>query len=99
MVIVSDLHRNRLAWLGIHVVSRVLGCGPMIRADGPLSVRKGFVRADLEALSVRSGLRGDAGSRSENRSEIPSENPSEMHSEIRWHPMFRWGLVARRLNP
>jgi len=99
MVIVSDLHRNRLAWLGIHVVSRVLGCGPMIRADGPLSVRKGFVRADLEALAVQGGLRGDAGSRSESHSEIDSEIDSEIHSEIRWHPMFRWGLVARRLNP
>jgi 2-polyprenyl-3-methyl-5-hydroxy-6-metoxy-1,4-benzoquinol methylase len=78
MVIVSDLHRNRVAWMGIKIVSRMLGCGPMIRADGPLSVRKGFVRANLEAMAVR--LREETGVR----------------CEIRWHPMFRWGLVATK---
>src|SRR5690606_38636607 len=55
MLVISDLHRNRLAWLGIHAVTRVLACGPMIKADGPLSVRKGFVRADLQAMAAELG--------------------------------------------
>lgn len=58
-IIISDLHRNRIAWLGIRVITRVLGCGRMIRTDGPLSVRKGFLRADLEAMATR--LQQDSG--------------------------------------
>jgi SAM-dependent methyltransferase len=57
LVVVSDLHRNALAWLGVIAITRLLGFGAMVRADGPVSVRKGFVRADLEELAASASLR------------------------------------------
>ena len=57
-VIVSDLHRNGLAWLGIILVTNRPGFGRMVRSDGPLSVRKGFVRGELERLAAAAGLEG-----------------------------------------
>lgn len=54
-VLVNDLHRHPLAYLGIWALSR-LGFSPMVQHDGPLSVRRGFRRADLVALAEAAGL-------------------------------------------
>jgi ubiquinone/menaquinone biosynthesis C-methylase UbiE len=55
-VIVNDLLRTRFAcglvWLG----TRVLGCHPISRHDGPLSVRRAYSPAELAALAARAGL-------------------------------------------
>jgi 2-polyprenyl-3-methyl-5-hydroxy-6-metoxy-1,4-benzoquinol methylase len=55
IVLVSDLRRGRwpflVAWLALHLVSR----DPMIRHDGPLSVRRGFLPDELVALAREAG--------------------------------------------
>ena len=49
-VIINDLHRHRLAYLGIRLLTRLFSRSPAVRHDGPLSVRKGFQRSDLERI-------------------------------------------------
>ncbi|MEF8817156.1 MAG: methyltransferase domain-containing protein [Salinibacter sp.] len=50
-LVVNDLHRHVLAYVGIWGLSRALRLAPMVQHDGPLSVRRGFRRADLHALA------------------------------------------------
>jgi SAM-dependent methyltransferase len=54
-ILINDLHRHPLAYLGIWALSRV-GFSPMVQHDGPLSVRRGFRRDDLVALAAAAGL-------------------------------------------
>lgn len=54
-VIVSDLHRTVPAYLAVSLLSRVLG-NVIVRHDGPLSVRRAFRPAELEALARDAGL-------------------------------------------
>jgi protein-L-isoaspartate O-methyltransferase len=55
VVLVSELRRGRwpflAAWLALHLLSR----DPMIRHDGPLSVRRGFLPDELVALARQAG--------------------------------------------
>jgi ubiquinone/menaquinone biosynthesis C-methylase UbiE len=55
IVLVSDLRRGRwpflVAWLALHLVSR----DPMIRHDGPMSVRRGFLPDELAVLAREAG--------------------------------------------
>jgi SAM-dependent methyltransferase len=55
-LLVNDLHRHPLAHLGIWALSRAASLSPMVQHDGPLSVRRGFRRADLQALAGAAGL-------------------------------------------
>lgn len=55
-ILVNDLHRHPLAYVGIWGLSRLLRMSPMVQHDGPISVRRGFRRADLQALAHRAGL-------------------------------------------
>lgn len=55
-VLVNDLHRHLLAYLGIWTLSRALRMAPMVQHDGPMSVRRGFRRTELEALAAEAGL-------------------------------------------
>lgn len=55
-LIVNDLHRHLLAYAGIWTLSRVLRLSPMVQHDGPISVRRGFRRGDLEMLAERASL-------------------------------------------
>lgn len=57
-VVVNDLHRHALAWIGIWVGTRLFFDNRMIRNDAPLSVQRGFRREDLELLRANSNLRG-----------------------------------------
>jgi SAM-dependent methyltransferase len=57
-VVVNDLHRHPLAYVGIWVLSRLLGLAPMVQHDGPISVARGFRRADLQDLAAAAGLAG-----------------------------------------
>jgi SAM-dependent methyltransferase len=54
--VVSDLERSRLAHGAVWLASRLLARSPLVRADGPLSVRRGFRRADLERWRGAAGL-------------------------------------------
>jgi len=55
-ILVNDLHRHLLAYVGIWVLSRGLRMAPMVQHDGPMSVRRGFRRHDLEILAREAGL-------------------------------------------
>lgn len=56
-VILNDLHRHPLAYAGIWALTRLFPASPIVRSDGPLSVRRAFVRDDLAELERLSGLR------------------------------------------
>lgn len=56
-IIVNDLHRHPLAYAGIWLLTRLLPVSPMVRQDGPLSVRRAFRRSELTALFQTAGLR------------------------------------------
>lgn len=55
---VNDLHRHRLAYHGFAALAAMMRWHPIVRHDGPLSVARGFVRADWERLLARAGVRG-----------------------------------------
>lgn len=54
-LIVNDLHRHGLAYVGIWALSRLLGLAPMVQHDAPLSVRRGFRRSELLTLARKAG--------------------------------------------
>lgn len=55
-VIVNDLHRHPLAYAGIWLLTRLFPASPIVRHDGPLSVRRAFVRDDLDEIERATGL-------------------------------------------
>ena len=56
-VVINDLHRHPLAYLGVWALSRLLPASDMYRHDAPLSVRRGFRREELQSIATRAGLR------------------------------------------
>lgn len=56
MVVVSDLLRNRWAYLMAVVACRVLTRSPIVHVDGPLSVAAAFTIDEARALAEQSGL-------------------------------------------
>lgn len=46
-VVVNDLHRSALAWLGIRMATQLVSRNRMIRHDAPLSVARGFRFGDI----------------------------------------------------
>ncbi len=56
-VIVNDLIRSRLNWIGAWLISHLLTRSRFTRYDAPLSVRRAYTLAELEALLVAAGLR------------------------------------------
>jgi 2-polyprenyl-3-methyl-5-hydroxy-6-metoxy-1,4-benzoquinol methylase len=57
-VVINDLHRHTLAWLGIRLLTRLFSRNRLIRHDAPLSVQRGFRPADFERLRALPDLRG-----------------------------------------
>ncbi len=55
--IINDLQRSVFAWAGIKILTQMFSRSAMVRNDGPLSVRRGFTRADLTRLLSRAGCR------------------------------------------
>ncbi len=58
-VMVFDLARARLAYLGALVMTRGLRMDPITRFDAPASVRRAYTATELRALAKQAGLRGD----------------------------------------
>ncbi len=56
-IVVNDLVRGRLAWLGTWLAVRTLATGRYTRHDGPLSVRRAYSRPELLELLAVAGLR------------------------------------------
>jgi SAM-dependent methyltransferase len=55
-IVVNDLARSRLAWLGAMLLTHTLAASPYTRHDGPLSVRRAWTAAEMGALIGRAGL-------------------------------------------
>jgi 2-polyprenyl-3-methyl-5-hydroxy-6-metoxy-1,4-benzoquinol methylase len=55
-VIVNDLQRHPVSWLGLRLGLPILTTNKMIRNDGPLSVLRGFTRRELRHLARQAGL-------------------------------------------
>ena len=55
VVVVNDLHRHPLAYLGIRALAR-LSSSAMFRHDGPVSVLRAFTRPELERIARAAGL-------------------------------------------
>jgi 2-polyprenyl-3-methyl-5-hydroxy-6-metoxy-1,4-benzoquinol methylase len=52
-IVINDLHRHPLAYYSIKFLTRTFSKSPMVVNDAPLSVQRGFTRAELkEILSV-----------------------------------------------
>jgi ubiquinone/menaquinone biosynthesis C-methylase UbiE len=55
-IVVNDLSRGRLAWLGAWLVTHTVAAGRYTRHDGPLSVRRAYTRREMEELLREAGL-------------------------------------------
>lgn len=49
-IIVTDLHRHRVLYYAVIVITHVLTRNKMVRYDGPLSVKRGFKKQELLIL-------------------------------------------------
>lgn len=58
MVLVNDLARSRFNYLSVWAACRLLTRSPVVRFDGPASVRSAFTAAEAAALAARAGLAG-----------------------------------------
>ena len=55
-IVVNDLVRGRLAWVGGWLVVHAIATSRYTRHDGPLSVRRAYSRREIGALLVAAGL-------------------------------------------
>ncbi len=49
-VVINDLRRSVVSWIGVALLTRMFSRSEMIRHDAPLSVRRGFTRGELTRL-------------------------------------------------
>jgi ubiquinone/menaquinone biosynthesis C-methylase UbiE len=56
-VIVNDLARNRLAWIGAWLIGHALTGNRLTRHDAPLSVRRAYTPSEMRSLMTEAGLR------------------------------------------
>jgi ubiquinone/menaquinone biosynthesis C-methylase UbiE len=56
-IVINDLHRHWFAYYSIQYLTRLLSKSGMVKADGPLSVRRGFLRAELEDILQKAGIK------------------------------------------
>ncbi len=56
-VIINDLHRHRLALLGFNILSPIFFPNRLVRNDGPLSIKRSFVKKDLEGYLEEAGIK------------------------------------------
>lgn len=58
LLLVNDLARSRFNYCAVWLASRLLSRSPVVRFDGPASVRSAFMPAEALALAARAGLEG-----------------------------------------
>ncbi len=58
LILVSDLLRSFPGLIIAVAGTRLLSASPIVRADGPLSVRRAFTRQEIQTLAERAGLEG-----------------------------------------
>lgn len=49
-VVINDLRRSLFAYIGIVLLTQLFSRSTMVKNDGPISVRRGFVRKELKQL-------------------------------------------------
>lgn len=54
--IILDLHRHRIPWLAVWAGTRLMRMHPMVVHDGPISIMRGFDRADWRRLVAEAGV-------------------------------------------
>jgi SAM-dependent methyltransferase len=57
---VNDLHRHALSYFGFSAIATLARWHRFVRHDGPVSIARGFVRADWDRLLGAAGLSGAA---------------------------------------
>jgi ubiquinone/menaquinone biosynthesis C-methylase UbiE len=55
-IVVNDLVRSRLSWIGAELLVRTIARSRYTRNDGPLSVRRAYTRRELHDLVEAAGL-------------------------------------------
>ena len=55
-IVVIDLHRDPVAYVGYKILCAVFRISPLVRHDGSLSIKKGFRTEELKRLGVSAGL-------------------------------------------
>jgi 2-polyprenyl-3-methyl-5-hydroxy-6-metoxy-1,4-benzoquinol methylase len=55
-IIINDLRRNIFAYLGIRILTMLFSQSRLVKNDGPLSVRRAFVKKDLLNILRHSGI-------------------------------------------
>ncbi len=56
LVLVNDLSRSRLSYLGVWLACHLLTRSRVVRFDGPASVRSAFTRVEALSMAERAGL-------------------------------------------
>ncbi|MDP4175163.1 MAG: methyltransferase domain-containing protein [Bacteroidota bacterium] len=55
-IIINDLRRNVFAYMGIKILTTLFSRSEMVKNDGPLSVKRGFVKSDLTKILLQAGI-------------------------------------------
>jgi ubiquinone/menaquinone biosynthesis C-methylase UbiE len=55
-IVVNDLARGRLYWIGAWLLAHTLAASRYTRTDGPLSVRRAYTRREMDELIRQAGL-------------------------------------------
>jgi ubiquinone/menaquinone biosynthesis C-methylase UbiE len=56
-IVVNDLDRGRLYWIGAWLIGHLLTRNPYTRRDAPLSVRRAYTPGEMRAMLAQAGLR------------------------------------------
>ena len=55
-IVINDIHRHWIAWCAVWLITRLVSSNGYIRHDGPLSVAKGFRKADFRDAASELGI-------------------------------------------
>lgn len=55
-IVINDLHRHSLAYYSIKFLTKIFSKSPMVINDAPLSVHRGFTRAELDEILSAAGI-------------------------------------------
>lgn len=54
-IVINDLRRSWFAYIGILLLTKIFSKSEMVKNDGPLSVKRGFIKTDLKNILQQSG--------------------------------------------
>jgi len=58
LVLINDLVRSPVGWVLAAMGTRMLSGSPVVRTDGPISVRRAFTRREVRALAEQASMKG-----------------------------------------